>query len=206
VEAIARKTMIEYSRMLYEKGYMPGIDGNISMRVDESTAIVTPSGVCKGVLQQDDLVLMSMDGEQLSGDRKPTSEAPMHLAALRLREDIDAVIHAHSPQVLSFAIARKPIDTRCAPFAYEHLKEVGYVRYFPPGSDGLHNTVNEAIEAGYAAFILEQHGSMVLGETMADAFAKTDLLEAYAGMLLGAATLGGPYVMTDSEIAEIHGG
>lgn len=80
-EAEARKTMIEYCRILYDKGYVPGIDGNISVRVDGDKALITPTGVSKRTVTEEELALVSLSGEFISG-KKPSSETPMHLATL----------------------------------------------------------------------------------------------------------------------------
>jgi len=205
-ESDAKKTIVEFTRKLYDMGYMPGIDSNISMRVTEDTVLVTCAGVCKGMITQDDLVLMSVDGEKLSGEKDPTSEAPMHLAAMKYRSEINVAIHSHSPNVCAFAMARKRIDTRSAPFAWEHLDEVGYVPYSAPGFPKFHEDAAAVIKGGYKAIVLENHGSLVLGEDMMDAYVKVDLLEAYAGMLMKATQLGGAYVMTDKELSEIFFG
>jgi L-fuculose-phosphate aldolase len=205
-EAEVRKEVAEICRTLYEKGYMPGVDGNISMRVDENHAIVTPSGVCKGRVKEDQLVLMSLSGEKIKGDLKPTSEAPMHMAVYALRPDVNAVIHAHSPNAVAWAMTRRPLDTRYAPFAYYHLGTVGLVPYLASGSPELHRAVADEIKTGGCAMMLASHGTMVLGADMQDAFAKADLLESYCDMLIKALALGGACVLTDKELNELHAG
>lgn len=202
-EAEARKVVIEYCRKLYDSGMLPGNDGNISVRVDEDTAIITPSGVSKWAVTEDELVYMKITGEKISGHKNPSCESPMHLAVYANRKDVGAVIHAHSPNVIAFAMARKHIDTRYAPFAYVHLGIVADIAYYAPGALGLHKSVVEAVNNGNNAMVLHNHGSMVLGETMPDAFIKTDLLEAYAGMLIKSSLLGGACMMTDEELKEI---
>ena len=205
-EADARKTVIAYCRKLYDKGFVPGIDGNISIRVDADTAVITPSGVSKETVTEEDLVYMKLTGEKISGQRDPSSETPMHLAAYVHRSDVGAVIHAHSPNVIAFAMAGRQIDTRCAPFAYDHLGIVGHVPYYAPGSEALHAGVVSAVKNGYQAIILKSHGPMVLGRNMADAYEKLDLLEAYAEMLMKATLLGGADILTDKQLSEIvHG-
>ena len=205
-ESQVRKTMIEYCRRLYDKGYMPGIDGNVSMRVDEKTAIVTPSGVCKGDVTEDQLVLMSLSGEVLKGDMKPTTEAPMHLAAFLYNSSAGAVIHAHSPNAVAYSMARRPLDTRCAPFAYEHLGTVGLVPYITPGTVEFHQAVAQQIKDGRMAMLLCSHGAMVLGTDMHEAFVTLDLVEAYSEMMIKAALIGGAYVLSDAELSQIVSG
>ena len=198
-----RKEVIDYCRKLYGGGFLPGIDGNISMRIDENTVVITPSGVCKGTVTEDELVTMTLGGEVVSGYKKPSCETPMHLTAYIHRPEVNAVIHAHSPNIIAFAMAGKHIDTQCAPFTYEHIGEVCDVSFGTPGSAGLHDGVTAAVKKGYKAIVLQSHGSMVLGVDMLDAFVNTDLLEAYAGMLIKAAVLGGARVLTKQQLSDI---
>ena len=87
--------VIDYCRQLYAGGFMPGIDGNISMRIDENTVAITPSGVCKGTVKEDELAVVTLDGDVVAGCKKPSCETPMHLAAYIHRPEVNAVIHAH---------------------------------------------------------------------------------------------------------------
>ncbi len=204
-EAEARKLLIEYCRKLYGKGYVPGIDGNVSIRVDGGKALVTPSGVCKGTVIEEELSLVSLSGEFISG-KKPSSETPMHLAAFRADSSAAAVIHAHSPNIGAFALAGEPIDTRCAPFAYIHLGIVGEVPYITPGSREFHEAVEKALNEGAHALLLFGHGSLVTGRCIEEAFNNLDLFEAYAEMLLKAQLLGGAKTLTNGELKQVKGG
>ncbi len=205
-EAEVRKIVIDYCRRLYDGGFLPGIDGNISMRLDENTAVVTPTGVCKGTVQEDELVTLTLDGRVVSGHKKPSCETPMHLTAYVHRPEVNAVIHAHSPNVLAFAMAGRPIDMRYAPFTYEHIGKVADVGFGTPGSDTLHEGVTAAVKEGYKAIVLQSHGSIVLGTDMLEAFVNTDLLEAYAGMLIKAETLGGARMLSGEQLRDISCG
>jgi L-fuculose-phosphate aldolase len=205
-EAEVRKIVIDYCRRLYDGGFLPGIDGNVSMRLDENTAVVTPTGVCKATVREDELVTMTLDGEVVRGHMKPSCETPMHLTAYVHRPEVNAVIHAHSPNVLAFAMAGRSIDLRYAPFTYEHIGAIADVGFGTPGSDTLHQGVTAAVKKGYTAILLQSHGSIILGADMLDAFVNTDLLEAYAGMLIKAEALGGARMLTEEQLNEISCG
>jgi L-fuculose-phosphate aldolase len=201
----ARSVIIAYCRRLYDKGFVPGVDGNVSLRVDGGRALVTPTGVCKGAVTEEQLSLLSLEGKHISGDR-PSSETPMHLAAYRRRADVNACIHAHSPNIGAFALAGEPVDTRYAPFAYIHLGIIGEVGYITPGTAEFHEAVEAAAGGGARALILFGHGSLVLGRDMREAFERLDLFEAYAGMLLRAQLLGGAKPLSDAELLRVKGG
>lgn len=206
MENTQRERLSEYCRKLYRRGFMPGIDGNVSARLDSRHALVTPAGVCKERITPNALVLMALTGENLSDGLCPTSEAPMHLAAYRRRPDIGAVIHAHSVNATAFALARRRIDTRHAPFAFAHLGAIEYVPYCTPGSPALHEAVEAAFAKGHKALLLESHGMLTAGRDLPEAFALADLFEAYAGMLIRAQLLGGAYTLGGDELSKIRGG
>ena len=137
--------------------------------------------------------------------KRPSIETNMHMAVYN-HSDNNAVCHVHSPNAVAYALARVNIDTRYAPFAYYHLGEVGYVPYYASGGEELHREIVAYIKNKHKAILLESHGLMVMGANMQDAFAKTDLLETYAGMLMKCETLGGAKILTDKQLAELHGG
>lgn len=201
-----KSILIQYCRKLFDKGYLPGLDGNISMRVDDKTVLITPSGVGKDIVTEDDLVLIGINGQTLETGKKPSIETPMHLAAFRENKDTNVVIHMHSPYVNAFALARHTIDTRHAPFAHFHLGEIGYVKYSTPGEPAFHGEVTKCIKDGHAVILLESHGSMVMDKDMPSAFAKADLLENYAKMLIYAQHLGGAHTLSKQELSDIYAG
>ena len=204
-EKRARKELVRYCRKTYEKGWVPGFDGNISMRLDEKSILITPSGVSKELVGPSELVRISMSGDMICKGKRPSIETNMHLAVYN-NSDMNAVFHVHSPNAVSHALARVNIDTRYAPFAYYHLGEVGYVPYYASGGQELHREVVSFIKNKHKVILLESHGVMVLGQSMQDAFAKTDLLESYAGMLIKTKSLGGAHMLTDAQLSELHGG
>ena len=79
-EAKARKQLVEYCRKLHGKGFVPGVDGNISMRLDEASFLITPSGVSKQLVKTRELVRISMSGEVMEKGKRPSIETNMHMA------------------------------------------------------------------------------------------------------------------------------
>ena len=95
----AKADIIEVGRLAYERQYISGTEGNISIRLDSERILTTPRGVCKGRLSPSDLVVTNLDGEltaeSLNQCHKPSTELKMHLTAYRLRSDVRAIVHAH---------------------------------------------------------------------------------------------------------------
>jgi L-fuculose-phosphate aldolase len=204
-EKRARKELCAYCRKIYDKGFVPGIDGNISMRLSETSFLITPSGISKQLLKPSDMVKIDMTGQVLDKGKRPSIETNMHLAVYN-HSTSNAVCHVHSPNAVVFALSRKNIDTRYAPFAYYHLGEVGYVPYYTSGGQELHGEIVAYIKNKHKVMLLESHGVIVTGDSIGDAFAKTDLLETYAGMLLKCEAIGGAKRLTDAQLSELHGG
>jgi L-fuculose-phosphate aldolase len=92
-----REELVQTGRKMYERGWMAANDGNITIRLDEKRILATPTGVCKGQMHPDQLLICDNDGNKISGKRDRTTEMAMHIAIYRVRPDIHAVVHAHPP-------------------------------------------------------------------------------------------------------------
>ena len=107
-----REEICEVCHLLYQRGYVVSNDGNVSLRVEADKILITPSGVGKGRITPEMLVLCDLEGNVLEGDRYPSSESKMHLMVYREREDVMSVVHAHPPMSTAFAICRRPLKER----------------------------------------------------------------------------------------------
>ena len=110
-----RYLICELGRRLYAKNYVAATDGNLSARLHDGRYLVTPSGVSKGFLAPEHLLIADGEGRLLHGDGKVTSEFFTHLAAYEEREDVLGVIHAHPPMCTAVTLAG--IDSVMAPTA-----------------------------------------------------------------------------------------
>src|SRR5690349_17572631 len=90
-----KKELVEVCRRMYQKGYIAAADGNVSIKINDNRILFTPSGVCKGFINEDDLIVTDIQGNKISGKGKATTEIFMHLSAYRVRPDITAVVHGH---------------------------------------------------------------------------------------------------------------
>src|SRR2546423_14536533 len=92
-------------RWMYEQGFNVACEGNLSVRLDPERILTTPTCMNKGMLSPDDLAVTNLDGRQLSGSRKMSSELGVHLLFYRMRPDVHAICHAHPPTATGFAVA-----------------------------------------------------------------------------------------------------
>ena len=104
-----KQDMCDIGQRIYNRQFAAANDGNITVRVSDNEVLCTPTLHCKGFLKPDDIALVDMTGKQISGRKKRSSEALLHLEIYRQREDIKSVVHCHPPHATAFAIAREPI-------------------------------------------------------------------------------------------------
>ena len=104
-----KEEICEIGRRIYAKGFAAANDGNITYRISEKEVLCTPTMVCKGFLKPDDICTVDMDGKQLAGRRKRTSEVLLHLAIMKSRPEIKSCVHCHPPHATAFAIAHEAI-------------------------------------------------------------------------------------------------
>ena len=184
-----RRELVRYGKMLYRLGYMPATAGNLSVRLDQKRILVTPTGVSKYQLRREDLAIVDLDGHQLQGCRKPTSELGMHLAFYRERSDVQAVIHSHPPVATAFACAGRALDEMLCQEAAMTLGPVPLARYATTGTDEVADSLRPFIPA-YDAVLLANHGAVTCGVNVFDAFCKMETLEHVAQIRLAAQQLG----------------
>lgn len=188
---------------IYKRGLTTTSGGNISI-IDEAGNIwITPSAVDKGTLRPSDIVCVKNDGT-IEGAHKPSSEFPFHKAVYNMRNDIKAIIHAHPPALVSFSIVRQAPDTSIISQARHICGPIGYASYELPGSDALGKLVGEEFTKGFKAIIMENHGTVLGGSDMADAFSRFDTLEFCARTLLYGKTIGKTNHLSEEQILEFE--
>src|SRR3954464_5254950 len=104
-----REQMCEIGRRIYNKGFAAANDGNISYRLGEDRVLCSPTRVSKGFMKPDDLCIIDLEGKQISGKRKRSSEIPLHLPIMRARPDPRSVAPCPPPPAPAFAVPREPI-------------------------------------------------------------------------------------------------
>lgn len=197
-----RREIVEYARRTYERRLVAATDGNLSHRLGRDRVLVTPSGSCLGELKPEDLVCVSSDGRALSGDLKPTSELPMHLAVYATRADVNAIVHAHPPITNAFSYAGRELDVCVIPEMVVSLGRVPTTEYATPSSEENARVVTRMIRE-HDALILQRHGSLTVGPTMRDAYFKTEKLEHAAEVLLAARQLGKVIPLNADEVQRL---
>jgi L-fuculose-phosphate aldolase len=192
----------DIGKRIYNKGFAAANDGNISYRVGENEVVCTPTLICKGFMKPEDLCTVNFEGKQLSGQRKRTSEVMLHLAIMKARPEIKAVVHCHPPHATAFGIAREPVPQCVLPEVEIFLGDVPITKYAIPGSQEFANTVLPFVSKANV-IILANHGTVSFGETVEQAFWWTEVLDAYCRMLMLARGLGRVNYFTEPEAKEL---
>ena len=163
---------------LFERGKTAGSSANMSFRHGDRVYI-SASGTCFGTMKPEDFTPVALDGAPL-GERKPSKEWPLHLALYEKSPEIGAVIHTHSAYSVLWSFVPAEREEDCIPAHTPYLKmklgTVGLVPYEKPGSEALFAAFRARVEAS-DGFLLKQHGPVVPGKTVMDAFYCLEELE-----------------------------
>ncbi len=194
-----RDEIIEIINRIYQNGLTTTSGGNLSIIDDDGSIWVTPKGVDKGSLTGSDIVRVFPDG-RTEGIYEPSSELPFHKAIYIARPDIRAIVHAHPPALVSFAITGKVPDTRIVPKAREICGSVGYAKYALPGSEKLGEAIAGIFKENYNTVLMENHGIVTVGDTLMHAFHRLETLDFCARLTIKSNILGSVRVLSEEEL------
>jgi len=195
-----RKKVVEKGIQMLSTNLTVGTWGNISCRVPgEDYIAITPTGMSYNTLVPEDIVVLDLRGNTISGTRKPSIEVPLHLAIYNAREDVQAIVHTHSAYATAMAVARREI-----PGAVEDLVQIvgGNVRvneYALPGTEQLGINTVKAME-GRNAVLLANHGMLGAGRNLEEAFRVCQVVEKSAQVTLLAQLMGGVVELSQDDI------
>jgi L-fuculose-phosphate aldolase len=199
------KTKLEIcdiGRRVYAKGFAAANDGNITARIGENEVLCTPTLHCKGFLKPDDICTIDMQGNQLAGRKKRSSEALLHLEIYRQRPDIKSVVHCHPPHATAFAVAREAIPQCVLPEVEVFLGDVPITKYETPGGQAFADTILPFVSKTNV-IILANHGTVSYGESVERAYWWTEILDAYCRILMLAKQLGPIHYFTEEKEREL---
>lgn len=182
-EDAVRCELAEVCRLLYDRGLVTSVAGNVSVRSGQRV-LITPTGVSLRDVTPEAGVLVDMEGRALAGGR-PSSELDLHLAVYRAAPRVRAVVHTHSPAATALALAGEALEPATTE-AEMLLGRVPLVPYAPPGSRELAAAVAPYVE-GSAAVLLQRHGVVAWGSSLTEAFYRAELVEETARVAMLAA-------------------
>lgn len=192
------KELKHLGKLLGEKNYTPGYSGNVSVRT-KNGALITISGSANGFLEEDDFVEIDYEGNAIEPNRKPSSEKMLHLAFYKLRKDVNCVIHVHSTALSSFSASSKDL---MEPVMIENVCYFGGIplaEYGMPSSIDLVNETSKYFK-DYCVVLMKNHGVIVGGSSIKDAFCKLEMAEEYAKSIIYANVLGGTSPLKKDDV------
>ena len=200
-EEQARRSICETGDKLYNRGFVAANDGNISVKIDDDTIIVTPTGVSKGGMKPESLVKMKLDGRVI-GDNKPSSEVKMHIRVYRLNKAVHSVVHAHPPASTAFAIARIPLDRPIMSEAVLTLGIVPVAEYALPGTNEVPDSIEPYVHS-HNAVLLANHGILTWGDDVAQAMYRIESAEQYCNIMIKLKQIGEPVEFSCRQVNEL---
>jgi len=178
---LLKKDIIEVGKRIYNRGYVASNDGNISARIDSGRILITPTGVSKGFMKPEDLIIVDLSGKKITGKKKQSSESNMHLKIYKDRPDVMSVCHAHPPYSTAFAVAGIALNKMVLPEVIISIGTIPIVEYGTTGTDELYGMISKYIQ-DFDAFLLENHGALTVGSSVLNAYHKMETLE-HAAMI-----------------------
>lgn len=198
-EAI-KAEIINVGLKLWQRMYVDGNGGNISYRLTPEAVLCTPTLVSKADLRPDDLCLVDLQGNQLTGGKPRTSEILMHLEIYKAVPEAKAVVHCHPPHATAYAITGRVPPTCIIPEFEVFIGKVGLTKYETPGTQKFAETVLPFVK-DHNTVLLGNHGIVCWADTVTHAEWYAEVLDTYCWTLLIASQLGAPITTISAEKA-----
>ncbi|HUR46257.1 MAG TPA: class II aldolase/adducin family protein, partial [Candidatus Saccharimonadales bacterium] len=175
---VLKEQICEIGRRLWQREYVDGNGGNIAIRVGDDIALCTPTLVSKGFMKPEDMCLVDLEGNQLAGVKKRTSEILMHLQIMQRQPRAVATVHCHPPYSTGFAVAGVQPPTCMIP-EYEVFSSVAIAPYRTPGTPEMGKLVADLVDK-HNTILMANHGVVSWSHlSVEDAYFKMEILEAY---------------------------
>ncbi|OGU54486.1 MAG: hypothetical protein A2V66_01025 [Ignavibacteria bacterium RBG_13_36_8] len=198
-----RSELTRTCRKVYEKGYVSAYDGNLSARIDREKILITPSGKCKGEIEEKDFIEIDYKGNKISGEGKVSTEVLIHILAYEKRNDVNCVIHCHPVYATAFATAGEGMTRPVFPEFVLALGKVPICKYSTPSTEELPGSMMPFMEYSWA-FLLENHGAVTLGKTIKGAYFRMEKLEHAAHTLFVARLIGREKTIPIVKLKELY--
>ncbi len=202
-EKEAAGALVEMCRRLHARNLIAAADGNVSLRLEDGTILMTPTGVNKGFLKAHQMARLTLNDEILSGS--PSGERRMHLEVYRRCPKAKAVVHAHPPTAIAWSVARPELTELPSEGLSEIVLAVGSIPFVPyarPGGQGMGDALHPFLPER-RVLILSRHGALSWGESWEEAYNGMERLEHSAQILKSAVELGGLSPLAPEELAAL---
>jgi len=198
-----KREMCAIGQRLWQRGYVNGNDGNISVRLTGQLVLCTPTLVSKGFMRPAEMCLVDLTGQQVAGPKPRTSEILMHLAMMRAQPRARAVVHCHAPYGTAFAAMGIAPPREILPEKEVLIGEIAIAPYHRTATPALGEAVARLVDK-HNVILLANHGVVSWSETLEDAYFKIEILEGFLHTMLIAKQWGRkPRRLTAAQIQEL---
>jgi L-fuculose-phosphate aldolase len=197
-----RREICGIGRRIHQLGFVTAYDGNVSCRLDSHRILSTPTTICKGMMEPDDLVICDYDGKKITGRRNVTSEIAMHLLIYRRRPDAQAVVHAHPPTATGYAAAGMSLNKALVSEVVLALGCIPLARYGTPGTPEL-TAALEPLVGAHDAILMANHGVVTFAPDLERAYFKMETVEHFAKISLVTELLGRQVLLSETEVDKL---
>ncbi|MCL4540034.1 MAG: class II aldolase/adducin family protein [Bacteroidetes bacterium] len=197
-----KENLLKTCRRLAEKGFVAATDGNISARLADGRVLVTPSARNKADVENEELIIVGMDGRVLEGIGRPSTEFAMHSFIYGARPDVRAVVHAHPPFATAFAAARIPLDGLVFPEVIVAFGKIPLAEYATPSTPEVAASIEPLVKQ-YNAIMLSNHGVVTCGASLDEAYDRMEKTEHTAKVAYLVRQLGGAKELSRKQVEEL---
>lgn len=198
----AKNEIIKFGKIAGDRNLSPGISGNISIRC-ENKIVITASGSANSFLDENDICVIDFKGNLIEGNMKPSSEKLLHMEYYRMRPDIGAICHFHSPYLTAYASCGLELDEKILPEIVYMFDKIPIADYALPGTKELVKNSAKYFDA-YQVILMKNHGVISSGKDLKEAYLNIELCEAYAKTLMFSKFLGGANILSDKQVKDIY--
>lgn len=183
MEAFEKKileNLVFCAHEMEREGLIIGSVGNISAKVDENHFYISSHSSYLGRIKENEFVKVNLLGEKVGeSDQEPSSELWMHVEIYRMRPDVGAIVHTHSPYASAYGVLKRQLKPVNPESTYK-LGEIPIVPYFPSGTREFARAVASSLKPGIKIALLERHGVVAVGATVQEALNYAELIEEIA--------------------------
>jgi L-fuculose-phosphate aldolase len=183
--------IVDVGRKLWERQYVDGNGGNISCRLGDHWVLCTPTLMSKADLRVEDICLVDMEGRQIAGVRRRSSEVLLHLAIMKAVPAARAVIHCHPPHATAFALAGKVPPEGVLTEHEVFVGPVGVTPFEQPGTQTLADLV-VPLAAKHNSILMANHGLVTWADSLTHAEWYVEVMDTTCRVVILAAQLGVP--------------
>ncbi len=192
------------AKKAYAEKLMAGTSGNVAKFVPEDGVMaVTPSSLDYGMMTDDDIVVIDLDGNPVEGDRRPTSEWRMHAEIFKARKDLTCSVHTHSPRATAFAVVHKPIPVILLEMMPFIGGDIPLAKFALMGTQEVGDAVVDALVRRNAC-LMENHGVVAVGTNLEQAYVRAVYVEDAAKIYHFALQVGDPQLVPDDALATLR--